>query len=165
MYLALEFSFPTGVEDCYSALKWVYANANNLRIDANRITVVGDSAGGAPAAAVTQMARDRKHFPVCFQMLCYPVTDSRQITKSVEMFIDTPIWNSPRNAMIWNVYLRNGDNGICFTNARKSFKNLPRVYVEVAEFDPLRDEGKNYADALKENGIEVEFVQTNKNVL
>ncbi len=42
----------------------------------------------------------------------------------------------------------------------KSFENLPTAYVEVAEFDPLRDEGKNYADALKENGIEVEFVQT-----
>ncbi len=117
--LALEFPFPKGVEDCYSALKWVYANANNLRIDTNRIAVVGDSAGGALSAAVTQMARDRKEIPVCFQMLCYPVTDSRQITKSVEMFIDTPIWNSPRNTMMWDVYLRNGDNRICFTNASK----------------------------------------------
>ncbi|MBU3156557.1 alpha/beta hydrolase fold domain-containing protein [Clostridium estertheticum] len=50
-----------------------------------------DSAGRSLAAAVTQMARDRTDFPVCFQMLSYPVTDSRQITKSVEMFIDTPI--------------------------------------------------------------------------
>ncbi|MBU3156558.1 alpha/beta hydrolase fold domain-containing protein [Clostridium estertheticum] len=46
----------------------------------------------------------------------------------------------------------------------KSFKNFPRVYVEVTEFDPLRDEGKNYADALKENGIEVEFLQTKRTI-
>ena len=58
--LALDYPYPTGVEDCYAALKWIDANAGKLGIDRDKIAVHGDSAGGALSAAVAQMARDRK---------------------------------------------------------------------------------------------------------
>lgn len=161
--LALEYPFPTGVEDCYSALLWVHENAQSLGIDVNKIAVGGDSAGGALSAAVSQMTLDRKGPKICFQMLNYPVTDNRQITKSVREFVDTPIINSQSIKTMWQAYLRNGDKGMIEYAApmlRKSFKGLPSAYVEVAEFDPLRDEGIEYAKAMKEDGVSVEFVQT-----
>ncbi|MBC2580960.1 alpha/beta hydrolase [Clostridium sp. DJ247] len=165
--LAMDYPFPTAVEDCYTALKWIYENANNLGIDTNKIAVGGDSAGGALAAAVTQMVRDRKGPTICFQMLCYPVTDSRQITESAKMFDDTPVWDSNLNALMWEFYLKNGDKGIreyASPMEAKSFKDLPPAYVEVAEFDPLRDEGIAYANALSENDVEVKLVQTKRTV-
>lgn len=109
------------------------------------------------------MALDRKGPKVCFQMLNYLVTDSRQITQSIREFVDTPIINSDTIKMMWEVYLRNGDNGMIQYAApmmRKSFKGLSPAYVEVAEFDPLRDEGIEYAKAMKEDGVSVELVQT-----
>lgn len=81
--LAPKYAFPFGVEDCYAAFEWVCNHADALGIDKSRIAIGGDSAGGALAAAVTLMARDRQAPPICYQMLLYPVTDARQTTESI----------------------------------------------------------------------------------
>ncbi|OAB27033.1 alpha/beta hydrolase [Paenibacillus macquariensis subsp. defensor] len=161
--LAPKYAFPYGVEDCYAAFEWVCEHADVLGIDNNRIAIGGDSAGGALAAAVTLMARERKAPRICFQMLLYPVTDERQITESIKKYTDTPMWNSVLNEKMWKLYLKNGVDGnreYASPMEASSFENLPDAYVEIAEFDCLRDEGIHYAESLQKSGIQVELYQT-----
>ncbi|MBU4438781.1 MAG: alpha/beta hydrolase [Firmicutes bacterium] len=161
--LAPKYAFPVGVEDCFAAFEWVCQNAAAIGIDCSKIAVGGDSAGGALAAAVCLMARDRKAPEICFQMLIYPVTDARQITESVKEFTDTPLWNGIQNQKMWQLYLGEGvhsNKEYASPMEATSLENLPDAYVEVAEFDCLRDEGINFAEALKESGIPVELNQT-----
>lgn len=161
--LAPKYAFPVGVEDCYAAFEWVSSHAEELSIDHKRIAIGGDSAGAALAAAVNLMARDRKAPDICFQMLIYPVTDARQITESIEKYVDTPMWNSKLNQKMWKLYLKNGvpsHREYASPMEAASFDNLPDSYVEVSEFDCLRDEGINFAEALRESGNHVELYQT-----
>jgi len=161
--LAPKFAFPTGLEDCFAAYRWVCENTESLGIDKDRIAVGGDSAGGALAAAVTLMARDQKTPRICFQMLVYPVTDARQITESMQNFVDTPLWNSKQNRKMWRLYLMDGVNTQreYFSPVEaSSFANLPDAYIEVAEFDCLRDEGIKYAESLQKGGASVDLNET-----
>lgn len=165
-HLAPRHPFPAGVEDCYAAFLWACKTSDQLGIDKNRIAVAGDSAGGAIAAAVCLMARDRKAPKICFQMLIYPVTDVRQTTDSMKAYIDTPIWDAKQNAKMWKLYLKNGVNEhpeyaspMAATHA-----HLPAAYVEVAQYDCLHDEGIAYAQALKQSGVQVELYETKQTV-
>ncbi|MEK3985876.1 alpha/beta hydrolase [Paenibacillus sp. FSL K6-3166] len=162
--LAPKYAFPYGVEDCYAAFEWASDHADALGIDRSRIAIGGDSAGGALAAAVTLMARDRQAPPICFQMLLYPVTDARQTTESIKEFTDTPLWNSELNEKMWKLYLKNGvaagKREYASPMEATSLKGLPNAYVEITEFDCLRDEGIHYAEALQECGVQVELYHT-----
>ena len=159
---APEYPFPTPVEDAYSALLWVHEHADELGINKDKIAVGGDSAGGALAAAVTHMARDRKGPTICFQMLIYPVTDCTQTSESMEEFYDAPGWNANLTRQMWELYLKDGDKGMLPYASplfATLFSNLPPAFIETQEFDCLRDEGNNYAHKLKEIGIEVTLKQ------
>src|SRR5262249_16298792 len=81
--LAPEHPFPAGAEDCYAAFLWTTRAAAELAIDVSRVAVAGASAGGALAAAVALMARDRGAPMPAFQLLLYPVTDNRMTTPSM----------------------------------------------------------------------------------
>ena len=158
--LAPKYPFPVGVEDSFAAFEWVYNNASTLNIDANRIAVMGDSAGGNMAAVVTLMARDRKIGKICYQMLMYPVIDRRLSTKSIKEFTDTPIWNSILTRQMWELYLRKGIVGpkeYASPIEAESLIGLPEAYIEVAEFDCLRDEGIDYAKELRSYGVRTEL--------
>lgn len=158
--VALKMPFPTPVEDCFSSLLWVFDNAKMLGVDPSRVAVFGDSAGGALAAAVCQMTRDRGKEMPCFQMLIYPVTDSSQSSQSVKKYHDTPTFNSHGNKVMWDYYLKNGDFGTPQYAApllAECFDNLPPAYVEVAQFDCLHDEGVEYARKLQEAGVKTEL--------
>jgi acetyl esterase/lipase len=160
--LAPKHPFPVPAEDCYTALLWVASHADELGIGPDRIAVYGESAGGALAAAVTQMARDRLGPSLIFQMLIYPVTDCAQDTESIREFTDTPGWNSHLTNQMWKLYLKKGDNGMLpyASPARAtSFAGLPPAYIETEEFDCLRDEGNNYARKLQSSGVEVTLNQ------
>lgn len=168
--LAFEYPFPIGLEDSYSALEWIVENAKELGIDKNRIAVAGDSSGGTLATAVAQMARDRMHLKLCLQLLCYPATDCNQNTASMKEFIDTPVWNTPMNNYMWEIYLRDGLKDIrngkanmlpyASPMATTNFENLPPAYIELTEFDPVRDEGKAYGELLKAHGVNVTLYQS-----
>lgn len=161
--LAPKNPHPTPSEDCYAALKWTFENSSRLGIDKNRIAVGGDSAGGALAAAVCQMARDRGTDMPCFQLLVYPVTDRRMDTESNRKFTDTPMWNSTLSAMMWQGYVQDENlSNIAYASPMEanSFAGLPDAYVETAEFDCLRDEGIAYAGALKAAGVEAVLNET-----
>ncbi|MBI9009208.1 MAG: alpha/beta hydrolase [Tenericutes bacterium] len=160
--LGPKYVFPVGVEDCYRAYMWVLDNAKELKINPSKIALAGDSAGGAMVAAVNAMAHDRMKPVSCFQMMIYPVTDSRQNTKSMECFQDTPIWNAPLNAKMWKTYLKNGyglNKGYASISELNSFEYFPNTYIEVAEFDCLHDEGLNFHNLLKKAAVKSEIIE------
>jgi len=165
--LSIGHPFPAAFDDCYATLAWVHANAATLGVDPQRVAVIGDSAGGALADGVAQKAADRSENPICAQILIYPVTDHETKTESARKFTDTPFWQTASNRNMWSVYLRESEHEKSGSSElvppyaaplhRESFAGLPSAWVEVAEFDPLRDEGQQYAEALREAGVPVEF--------
>lgn len=161
--LAPKHPHPIPAEDCYAALRWVFENSARLGIDAARIAVGGDSAGGALAAAVCHMARDRGTDMPLFQLLVYPVTDRRMENESSRRFTDTPMWNAKLSRLMWQGYVPE-EEPPCLSYASPmespSFASLPDAYLETAEFDCLRDEGLAYAAALREAGSSVVLNET-----
>lgn len=160
-------TFPIGLEDCFAAYCWVLENASHLGIRPNRIALGGDSAGGALSAGVCLLARDRGIPMPCFQMLIYPVLDERQNSASMKKYQDTPMWNSRLNARMWKMYLKNGlPVGKEYASPAEavSLEGMPPAYVEVAEYDCLRDEGIAFAKALKDSGIPVELYETKRTI-
>ncbi|MBP3609250.1 MAG: alpha/beta hydrolase [Lachnospiraceae bacterium] len=158
--LAPEFPFPVPVEDCFAAYQWTLEHAEELKIQKDRIFLGGDSAGGNLAAAVTLMARDRGLTVPAGVMLIYPVTDRRMITESMQKFIDTPVWDAKRSELMWHCYL--GDQTpehIEYASPVEaaSFEQFPPMYMEVAEFDCLRDEGLHLYKKIKETGASTEL--------
>ena len=155
--LAPEHRFPAAPEDAIAATKWVAANARQLGIDAARIVVGGDSAGGN-LAAVTAIALRESGPKLAGQLLIYPSTDfamnhpshsepetSLLLTHSViKWFIDHYMGDADRND--WRA-----------SPARATLAGLPPAYVLVAGGDPLRDEGNEYAERLKQAGVAVTY--------
>lgn len=159
--LSIDAPFPAPHDDCYATLAFVHDNAERLGVDPRRVALIGDSAGGALAAGVSQMAHDRGEYPICAQILIYPVTDHETKTESARKFTDTPMWRTGSNLAMWKVYLRGSSTTPAPAYAaplhRESFAGLPPAFVEVAEFDPLHDEGVAYARALEAAGVPVEL--------
>jgi acetyl esterase/lipase len=165
--LGPKYPFPNGFDDCYAALAWVVREAGSLGIDSSRIAVGGDSAGGALAAGVAQKARDAQLVQLCAQLLIYPVLDNRCSTPSATEFVDVPLWNAISNRRMWAMYLsryRQGELPPYAAPGLGELQHLPLTYVETAEFDPLRDEGRNYIDALRAQGVEVVANETRQTI-
>jgi acetyl esterase/lipase len=157
--------FPYGLEDCFAAYRWILEGGSEFAIDTNRIAICGDSAGGALAASLTHLVRDRNLSMPLFQMLIYPVLDARQQTDSMKRFIDTPIWNARQNKKMWNLYCKETSNHAYSSPAQTpSFLGLPKAYIEANEFDCLRDEAIEYARQLQQADIEVVLNQTKATV-
>jgi len=159
--LAPEHPFPAGVEDCYAALSFCGAHAAELGVDAARLAIAGQSAGGGLAAATALLARDRGGPALCFQLLEIPELDDRLDTPSMRAFEDTPLWNRPNAVWSWRHYLgpgHAGETSLYAAPARaKDLAGLPPAYVSTMEFDPLRDEGILYALRLLQAGVPVEL--------
>ncbi|WP_176239913.1 alpha/beta hydrolase [Mariniplasma anaerobium] len=155
--LAPKYAFPEGLEDSYKAYIWIKENADKLNIDKNSIAVGGDSAGGNLAIGVTLLVRDRLKEKVNKVLLFYPVIDHRQVTNSIKIYTDTPVWNSLLNKDMWETYLINGDFGMIeyasFINS--NLRDFPETYIETAEYDCLRDEGILFAERLKSLNVKV----------
>jgi len=157
--LAPEHKFPAAAEDSYAATKWVADNAATLGVDAKRIAVGGDSAGGNLAAVVAQMARDRNGPHVAFQLLIYPATDWAHESASQREFVEDGYILS-RADMVWfyGHYMKadsDRTNPYLSPACAKSLAGLPAAYLMTCEVDPLRDEGEAYADALRKAGVKV----------
>ena len=161
--LAPKHPFPNGFDDCYEALQWTYDNAELLNINKEKIAVGGDSAGGAMAVSVAQSARDENTIHLCGQLLVYPVVDKDCKTNSVTHYIDTPLWNGKSNRIMWAMYLKSFPGKETPEYAppiHGTLTQLPTIYIETAEFDPLHDEGKNYAQQLQISGTDVTLNET-----
>lgn len=157
--LAPKYQFPIPVEDCFDAYRWTLEQSKILAIDANRIVMGGDSAGGNLAIAVTLMAKQRGLPLPKAQLLIYPVTDQRMNTESMKRYTDTPVWNAKLSVKMWNMYLgkQNYEHVEYFSPIEaETVKGFPSSYVEVAEYDCLRDEGLAWCDRLRNDGVMVE---------
>lgn len=161
--LSLDYPYPTGLEDSYAGLKWAWEHADLLGIDPERIGVAGYSAGGALAAGLTMLARDRGLDILKVQALISPVTDHRQVTDSVQKFTDTPHWTTSSNKFMWDVYLRDIKGEIpeyASPLTASDLKKLPPAYIEVAQFDPLHDEGVEYYKKIVDSNVYAELNDT-----
>lgn len=160
--LAPEHPFPAAVEDCYAGLEWTVSHASELDVDSRRVGVAGSSAGGALAAAIALMARDRGGPDLVVQILNYPVIDDRMQSPSMRAFDATPLWTSGATADMWQHYLGDpegrGDVSVYAAPGRaEDLSGLPPAYVLTAELDPLRDEGIDYACRLMAAGVPTEL--------
>ena len=157
--LAPEHKFPSAVDDAIAATKWIADNAARLGIDAARLMVGGDSAGGNLAAVVSLAARDGDGPEIAGQVLIYPATDF-SMTHPSHSEPETSILLT-HSVIKWfaNHYMGDADrNDWRASPARaETLAGLPPAYVLTAGADPLRDEGDEYAARLKAAGVPVTY--------
>ncbi len=157
--LAPETRFPGSLEDNYAALRWMHNNAAQLGVDPKRVAVVGGSAGGGHAAMLTLAARDRGEFPICYQVLLYPMLDDH--TGSTHMpppFIGTFGWGAADNKLGWTSLLGvpAGSKSVPLgaVPARVSdLSGLPPTFIGVGALDLFVEEDMAYAQRLILAGI------------
>ena len=162
-----EHRFPAAVDDCLAATKWVHQHAAELHLDATRLAVGGDSAGGNLAAVVAIAARDSGELPIAYQLLIYPATDQHR--------------SAPSHAENGQGYLLTNDTMAYFTGhyiadaahyadwrasplLHPDLSRLPPALVLTAGFDPLRDEGRAYAEKLTAAGNLASYVCFNRQI-
>lgn len=159
--LAPEHKYPAGVEDAYAASAWAADNADELGIDPMRLVIAGDSAGGNLTAAVALMAHDRKGPALAYQLMVYPVIDSSasrsdwpsKTENATGYFLTTLQMEWYRKQYVATD--ADADQPYCSPNLATSLAGLPPACIITAEFDPLRDEGEDYARLLEQSGVPV----------
>lgn len=161
--LAPEYKFPTGLEDCYAVAKAMYTGELGQGINPEKITLIGDSAGGNITAAISLMARDRGEFEVKRQILIYPATygDYNEATPfdSVHENGSDYILTLGKMRDYVELYINSEEdkkNKYFSILREEDFSNQPDTLVITAEFDPLRDEGEAYARELLKAGNRVQ---------
>ena len=156
-----EHRFPAAVEDCVEAFAWVQSQAQALHLDASRMAVGGDSAGGNLAAALCLVQREAGRPLPAFQLLIYPATDMRAVAPShttngqgYMLTNDSIHWyrgNYIGDQADWSDWRAS-------PLLAQSHAGLPPALVLTAGFDPLRDEGLQYANALSAAGVPTQYV-------
>ena len=158
---APENKFPKPTDDCWAATCWVAENCAELGADTERIAVGGDSAGGGIAAVVTQRAKAEGGPALAFQLLVYPVTDTREDTDLYREFADGYLLTA--NLMHWffDCYFSSEaeKSDLAAAPLRASdLSGLPPAMVMTASHDPLRDDGAAYAKKLSAAGVPTEYL-------
>lgn len=155
-----EAQFPIAINECYAATKWVAEHGDEINIDGSRLAVVGNSAGGNLAAAVAQMAKQKKGPNIRFQVLFWPVTNANFETESYQEFAEDHFLTRNMMKYFWDNYIKDpkvrGDIlASPLLASRDDLRDLPPALVQTAECDVLRDEGEAYARKLDEAGVNV----------
>jgi acetyl esterase len=157
--LAPEAPWPAAVHDMHAAVRWAADNVDTLGGDVDRIAVAGDSAGGNISAVVAQLCREQGP-PLCAPLLVYPTTDFDPEAPYPSRVDNAEGYFLTADEMRW--FRDHYAEGVDVTDPRLSplkaddLSGLPPAVVVTAEFDPLRDEGEAYADALKAAGVDVD---------
>ena len=154
--LAPEARCPAAAQDCYAATQWIHEHAAELGADPDRLVVAGDSAGGNLAAVVALMAREQGAPPIRQQVLVYPVIDAACDAPSYTENAEGYFLEATGMRWFWDHYLGpDGDGAHHHASPIRAsdLSGLPPAVVITAEFDPLRDEGEAYAEALQAAGV------------
>jgi acetyl esterase/lipase len=158
--------FPTQLEECYAALKWVAEHAREFGADGTRIAVAGNSVGGNMSAALPLMSKDRNGPKISYQVLLVPATDASVDSRSYLEYSNERFLTRAFMKYGWDLYApdaktRNNPYVSPLRASANELKDLPPALVITAENDPLRDEGEAYARKLKEAGVSVDAVRYN----
>ncbi|TAJ91161.1 MAG: alpha/beta hydrolase [Reyranella sp.] len=159
--LSPEHPFPAPIDDGIAAFRHIRDHADTFGADPARLAVGGDSAGGAVAAVVCQAMRDAKEAGPAFQMLIYPATDSSKESGSRQQFAEGYFLTKGLMDWFWKAYVPAGTD---LSDLRlspllaKDFTGLPPAFVLTAGHDPLRDEGRAYANRLIDAGVKTTYV-------
>ena len=154
--LAPEHPIPAPLNDAYAALKWVHENEDALSIDPTRVAIGGESAGGGLAAALALKARDEGDYPICFQLLVYPMIDDRTGTPDLpgDPVTGEFVWTRHNNQFGWNCYLGDAARAAPQVPARAdNLKGLPKTWIATAALDLFREENVAYAQRLMADGV------------
>ena len=157
---APEAPFPAAVEDCWAATLHVVAQASALAVDAERIAVGGDSAGGNLAAVMTLLARSAGAPALAFQLLIYPGTDQRMAHPSIDRNGEGYLLTEQAMRYFRGHYLPREADWLDWRASpllAQSLAGLPAAFVMTAGYDPLVDEGREYASRLRNAGVNTEY--------
>lgn len=161
--LAPETRFPGALEDCYAALTWLHATAEQLGVDRKRIAIGGESAGGGHAAALALLARKRGEVPICLQLLDSPMLDDRTGSGSdPHPYCGEFVWPPQNNRFGWRALLGMEPGGpdvpVEAVPARATdLSGLPRTFIAVGALDLFLEESLEYARRLIRAGVPTEF--------
>ncbi len=161
--LAPETPHPGPVEDCYAALRYITENAAALGVDAARIGMMGESAGGGLAAGLALLARDRGGPKLAFQHLIFPMLDDRICTTNdPHPHTGEYVWTAKSNTFAWAAYLGQapGGDGVSAYAAparAADLSGLPPTYIAVGTLDLFFEENIEYARRLTRAGVPVEL--------
>ncbi len=159
--LAPEHVFPAAAEDCIDATLWVHANAASLMIDPDRIALGGDSAGGQLTAVVSLALKKANAFKPALQLLIYPMTDARAQTASMETNGQGYLLTKDSMDFFYGHYMPVPETRLDWRASpllADDHTDLPRAIVVTAGYDPLRDEGRAYADKLSASGVPTQYI-------
>jgi acetyl esterase len=155
---APEHPFPAALDDAVGVVRWLAAHGGEIGVDARPLAVVGDSSGANLAAAVSLVLRDEGNSPVAFQALLYPNTDPAMDTESYQENADDPFLSKDEMIWYWAQYGdgKAPDDPRAALSMATDLRGLPPTYLLTAGFDPLRDEGRAFGDALRRAGVPVQ---------
>jgi acetyl esterase len=154
--LAPENTFPCAAEDCYAATRWIAEHGAELGVDGSRLAIAGDSAGGNLSAVTAILARDRGAPTIAFQCLIYPATDGTMSFPSVKENAEGYLLTRDDMRWFYDHYAGpdvDRKNPMLSPLYAPDLSGLPPALILTAEYDPLRDEGEAYADALQQAGV------------
>jgi acetyl esterase len=153
--LAPENRFPAAVEDAWAATQWVVRHGGELGGDTSRLVLAGDSAGGNLAAVVCMIARDRGGPPIAFQLLIYPVVDQRRKPTMIRNASARAVLTLEHQRWFTRQYLGpDGDRrDVLASPILGDMTGLPPAHIVTGEFDPLRDDGEEFAERLRAAGV------------
>ena len=163
--LAPEHPYPAAFDDCYGVLEWLAAHAPEIGGDPSRIGLYGDSAGGNLAAALSLAARDRGGPKLRAQVLIYPGMGLPAESASYRDFADGPSLTTATVVEARGMYLSQGrfaDDPYAAPIRAGNFAGLPPAWVHTAGFDPIRDDGRQYAAALALAGVDVTYREAHR---
>ena len=155
---APEHPFPAALDDAVGVVRWLAAHGREIGVDARPLAVVGDSSGANLAAAVSLVLRDEGDSPVAFQALLYPNTDPAMDTESYQENADDPFLSKDEMIWYWAQYGdgKAPDDPRAALSMATDLRGRPPTYLLTAGFDPLRDEGRAFGEALRRAGVPVQ---------
>lgn len=157
--LAPEHKYPAALEDAFAVVEWTCHGAAGMAIDKSRIAVAGDSAGGTLSATCALMARDAG-YDIAIQALIYPATEMNRNSESHKLFADGYMLTAVSQTWFHDHYFNSDDEKVDWRASpilAEDLSGQAPAFVLTCGYDPLRDEGKAYADRLAAAGVPVTY--------